>query len=249
MQLIVRLLATLVCTGATIAAIGELEYDDRGGYWEGIRDHPIGSNLNVELLSVVAAHEQLPVRLPKDIRLWFFLSDDGPAYLSVRERNPEHYYLLDRVSPHDSWRAGDWASFAWPTETVLARLDPTLEPGDMAFLVRLGVSTPGTDERVAPVVVAGERNPSDPTGYLFTFESSVDASIEIDIVRLEDGEKLHSESHSRKAGGTPFTIFWRSAGLQEGSYRLVLHGEARRDYSNMHLTIDFEHRLWGGHIP
>lgn len=229
-------------------AQADLQYQNRGTYYEGIRSNPV-SGYAIELISARVDYEEEAGDGPGDaeagaaverLKVRFYLDEPARVHLTVREIDPKHYYWLDRVTPPDPWRAGFDNVFEWSARTVIGRLDLPLH--DLGVVARLGTAVPGSIERVAPALLFHTRVPEEVSGYLFTFRLNVDARLSATIHPLGSTAPVFSETFRRLRGGRPFTVRWHSVGSEEGLYRLVVSGFSLSDNSRIDQEVLFHHR-------
>src|SRR5262249_46704409 len=112
----------LLLLGQGVLAQTELEYQNRGNRYEGIKPKPV-SGYDIELISVLADYKGQIRALPDQIKIQFYLERPSTVFLTVRELDYKLYYWLDRVMPPNPWQAGFGNEFSWGTDVVLRRLD------------------------------------------------------------------------------------------------------------------------------
>ena len=103
-------------------AQANLDYQNRGDHFEGIRPKPV-SGYDIEIISVLVDYQEPADLLPDQLRVTFYLQSQTPVYLIVREQDYRLFYWLDRVKPTKEWQAKSINEFTWPTGAVLRQLD------------------------------------------------------------------------------------------------------------------------------
>ena len=207
-----------------------LTYQRRGDYYEGIRSSPSTGTANVALIGALIDYEETYTALPDAFKVKFHLERESEVYVTVRERDPKHFYWLDRVRAENAWRPGLQNLFEWPTGTVIRYLNkPKLGLYDLVALARLDKPDPGLVERVAPVALYHSNAPRSSTGYVFTFRPSGRLRLTASI--YGPGSKqaaVHRQTFRRTQPEIAFTLKWDAAGSPEGQYRLVAKGYESR---------------------
>src|SRR5687767_435752 len=74
----------------------ELEYQNRGDRYEGIRPKPV-SGYDIEVISVLADYQDSTNQVPDQLRLKFYLKSQTPVNLTVREQDYRLFYWMDKV--------------------------------------------------------------------------------------------------------------------------------------------------------
>jgi hypothetical protein len=215
-------LFTITCP-APLFAQSDLDYQNRGEYYEGIRPKPV-SGYDIEVLSVLVDYKDSTDRLPDQLRVRFYLDNKTDVYLSVREHDYRLYYWLDKVKAVKEGQPQSYNEFAWSTGNVLRKLDPKLDMYELGVLFRLGQPTPAQVERLAPAILYHSRLPDAVPGYLFTMKANGDARLACSVYRAGKGDPLMSQSFSRIPGGRPFTVQWNARNAEEAEYTLVCKG-------------------------
>lgn len=218
-----------------------LDYQDRGDRFEGVRPKPV-SGWNMEVISVLADYQEPARRLPDHLRVGFYLPSQTPVHLTVREQDYRLYYWLDKVKPAQGWHAGSMNEYTWPTGAVLRELDQKLNPYDLGVLIRLGKDTPGVNEEIAPAILYHGQRPATISGYLFTMKANGDARLSCKVLRGKEPTELMTQAFRRIPGGRPFTVRWDAKGAQEGRYSLVCKGYFLDTNEELNQTVSFFHR-------
>lgn len=243
----IRALAQVVLTLALLAfptmlwADLNLEYQNRGDRFEGVKPKPVGG-WNIELISVLADYQEPATQLPDQLRVGFYLPSQKPVHLTVREQDYRLYYWLDKVKPGKGWQAGSMNEYTWPTGPVLRQLDHKLNPYELGVLIRLGKGTPAENEDIVPGVLYYAQPPAKLSGYLFTMKANGDARLSCKILRGKESTALMTKAFSRLPGGRPFTVRWDTAGAPEGQYSLVCNGYFLDTNEELNQTVSFYHR-------
>ncbi len=221
------LVLSLLLTPKLSLWAGEIEYADRGSYWEGVRAQPANS-FGVELLSAIAVVGPSSEDFPAALTLRFFLGAPGSVAITVREVNNRHYYWLDQVQSQ-GWRQYEWNEFTWPSKGVLQplnfqnHLDP-IRIYDLGVVVRLGPLEPSFEEHVAPAFIhaAGQSFPKI-AAYVFTFKVAKTVSTPRCLVVDEaSGKTVYSQPLARLQPGVPFACTWPFNAAPTGTYRLAV---------------------------
>ncbi len=211
-------------TGGNVLGQSNLEYQKRVNRYEGLKDRPV-SGFDIELLSAhVDYHEDTSV-IGEFYQVRFFLDQTQPVHLLAREIDYKHFYWLDRVEPPAPWQKGFANVFAWPTADVIQQLKG-LSLYNLGVVARLGNAGPRADERVAPVLMYQNQQPSKIDGYVFVFRLRDEAKIKGTIYKATGGKPIVEQDLGWQSGGRPFEIRWnlsRSPAVA-GAYKLVLSG-------------------------
>src|SRR5512145_2981280 len=94
--LVVSYLAVIPCLiPALLAAQSDLDYQNRGEYYEGIRPKPV-SGYDIEVVSVLVDYRDPADRLPDRLRARFYLDSKTDVYLNIREQDYRLFYWLDK---------------------------------------------------------------------------------------------------------------------------------------------------------
>jgi hypothetical protein len=219
----------------------DVNYKKRDHRYEGIKSQPV-AGYYIELISALAMPREEVQGMPEKLKLRFFLKELYPVYITVRERDSQHNYWMDRVIPQRPWHLGYNNEFAWPTRDVLNRLTPQIKVNDLAVLARLKKSGPSQIEQVAPVILYSSRAPSAIEGYMFTFRMNVDARLSCSVYKENEATSLIIQNFPREPAGRPFTFIWNSSGMSEGLYRLGIKGKKLSNNENINLTVVFYHQ-------
>jgi len=222
-------------------AESNLDYQNRGDRFEGVRPKPV-SGYDIEVISVLADYHEPADRLPEQLRVGFYLPDQTPVHLTVREQDYRLYYWLDRVKPAREWQAKSINEFTWPTGAVLRQLDQTLNLYELGVLIRLGKDTPAENEGIAPAILYHAQPPEKISGYLFTMKTNGDARLSCKVFRGKEPAELMTQAFRRIPGGRPFTVRWDAGGAQEGQYSLVCNGYFLDTNQLLRQTVRFFHR-------
>ncbi len=220
-----------------------LQYQDRGGRYEGIKPKPV-SGYDIELISVVVDYKDEVRRMPDRFKVKFFLQpplkDPSKVYLTVRELDYKYYYWLDKVQPPpNSWRPGFDNVFEWPTQDVIQQLDD-IKMYDLGVVIRLDKSIPSWSERVAPAILYHYQFPVTIKGYKFTFKTNSDAHLKCSVYK--EKELVFTQVFPKKRGGRPFVVRWDSSNAVEGSYSLVVKGFFLDTNDPIDQIVNFYHQ-------
>ncbi len=222
---------------ANIAYGDELEYQNRGDRWEGIKAKPV-SGKDIELLSALAYHGEKWQTIPSQCKLKFYLPNQKDVKLKVQELKPKYYYWLDQVIPKPrSWQSG-FNEFQWATKDVIKPLK--LDITKLGVVVSLGKSA--KYERVAPAVFYHSELPKKIKGYLFHFKVCESSKLKYSIYKA--GKKLLTKNLGKRFPGKPFGIFWDSSKAEEGEYELRVQGYFLDNFVPFqHSSILFRHKV------
>jgi hypothetical protein len=222
-------------------AEANLDYQNRGDRFEGVRPKPV-SGYDIEVISVLADYQEPAAQLPDQLRVGFYLQSQTPVHLTVREQDYRLYYWLDRVKPAKDWQSKSVNEYTWPTAAVLRQLDQKLNLYDLGVLIRLGKETPAENEDIAPAILYHAKPPEKIGGYLFTMKTNGDARLSCKVFRGKESAELMTQAFRRLPGGRPFTVRWDAAGAQEGQYALVCNGYFLDTNQPLRQTVRFFHR-------
>jgi len=247
-----RLLGAALCLICLFPTSGYAEdpygYKNRGDRSEGIRSQPVSGD-RIALISVRAAPVGGPSgSAPEQMRLTFYLPEQGPVQVTVRELDNKTFYWMDKVRPAAPWRGGRVNSFHWPTRDVLQWLftredeKKRLRPDDLGAVVRLkDVDAPSARERVAPVVLSGDDRPVALQSYLFTFKSNLQARLTCSLYQGEGRDAVWTKTLKQVEAGRPFSCQVPVDVLKKGDYRLVVEGYATKDSTAISEQVRFFH--------
>ncbi len=235
--------AGLMLLGAALVGSQvDLQYRSRGNRHEGVRPKPV-SGYDIELISALVDYREGDSELPDQLRLKFYLENPESVFLTVRELDYDKYYWLDKIRPRRPWTAGFGNEFAWPSRVVLRPLG-SIRMSDLGVVARLGRERPGKEERVAPVVLYHSTPPSRVEGYRFTLKVNGEARIACKIYQIgkPDRDPVHRRNPNKEKAGRPFAVRWRTAGQQDGWYKLVVDGYFLFNNRPIYKMIQFYHR-------
>jgi hypothetical protein len=235
------LFLVLLMMPLSLWADSNLDYQNRGDRFEGIRPKPV-SGYDIELISVLVDYQEPAAQLPDQLRVAFHLQSQPAVHLTVREQDYRLFYWLDKIKPTKPWQANSLNEFTWPTGAVLRQLDQRLNIYELGVLIRLKKETPGSVEDVAPAILYHTRPPEKIGGYLFTMKTNGDARLSCKIFRDGTADPLMSQSFRRIPGGRPFTVRWDAGGAQEAHHALVCDGYFLDTNQHLSQTVRFFHR-------
>lgn len=239
--------ALVLC--ATVALLGsagigatwvQLQYQDRGNRYEGVKSRPVTAP-DLELLCALVDYQEDMSALPRDLRIRFYLPAEADVDVAVRDLRHRTYYWMDRVRPEDPWRVGFDNIFRWPTKTVIRHLEG-LGPEDLGVVVRLGPDQGALQECVAPAILFSARCPSAADGYLFAFRARAKARVSCRIYEKGCSTPLRAQSYDLVLGGMPFAFKWDAREAAESWYRLDIEGYQINDNRRISKVVDFYHR-------
>ncbi|GAB1724420.1 MAG: hypothetical protein GDA65_03805 [Nitrospira sp. CR1.1] len=231
----------LLLVPLSLWAASDLDYQNRGDRFEGVRPRPV-SGYDIEVISALVDYHEPAEQLPDQLRVAFYLQGQAPVHLTVREQDYRLYYWLDRVKPAKDWQAKSVNEFTWPTGAVLRQLDQKLNLYELGVLIRLRKDTPASVEDIAPAILYHARPPEKVGGYLFTMKTNGDARLSCKVYREGEPAELMAQTFRRNPGGRPFTVRWDAGGAQEGYYRLVCNGYFLDTSQPLQQTVRFFHR-------
>ena len=240
----IKLHAKWLLLGVLIAPLSlwadaNLDYQNRGDRFEGVKPKPV-SGYDIEVISVLADYHDAAERLPDQLRVGFYLQNQTPVHLTVREQDYRLYYWLDRVKPAKGWQAKSVNEYTWPTAPVLRQLDHKLNLYELGVLIRLGRETPAENEEIAPAILYHEQSPDKIGGYLFTMKTNGDARLSCKVLR--GSTELMTQTFRRIPGGRPFTVRWDAGSAPEGQYSLVCKGYFLDNNQPVPQAIRFFHK-------
>ena len=219
----------------------ELEYQNRGDRYEGIRPKPV-SGYDIEVISVLADYQDSTNQVPDQLRLKFYLKSQTPVNLTVREQDYRLFYWMDKVRPARGWQVGWRNDFEWPTAPVLKQLDAKLNMYELGVLVRLGKDTPRSVEEIAPAILYHSRLPDSVDAYLFTMKTNGDTRLSCSVYREGESVAIMTQAFRRIPGGRPFTVRWDAQGAGEAGYTLVCKGYFLDTSHPVQQTVRFFHK-------
>jgi hypothetical protein len=217
-----------------------LRYQDRVGYYEGVRGREVAGE-QVDLIFAMAAYQEKTSDVPSSLRLRFYLDKDALPYFTVRERKEKTYYWLDRVVRQAQWRAGKWNDFSWPTNKVIKPLSKrdNFDWSRLVALVRLDKATPQPIERVAPVIFYHRTLPDRVSSYVFGFKCNFKANVRCDIFRV--GAATPSTTQYLLIDPDELsTARWEAGADPAGTYELRI--TASREETSIRKIVRFYHQ-------
>ncbi len=233
-----REIAVLMMAAGASAQPAHLVYQKRGRYREGIRTAP-SSGPALDLIAAMADYREPHGQpLPPMFRARFYLPKPDPAFLTIRETQPDvYFYWLE--SPQDeqqTWAGGKANVFEWPTATVIQSLTDKgpLTLDDLAAVVRIGRKTPGLQEVVAPVALYHAKPPQTVESYRFVFRPS-------ERMRLQFTLSGESQKFPRVMGGQPHAVTWDFRKRAEGWHQIAITGYALSNNAPVDATVRFYH--------
>jgi len=225
----------------SVWAASDLDYQNRGDRFEGIRPKPV-SGYDIEVISVLVDYQEPADQLPDQLHIKFHLPGQTSVHLTVREQDFRLFYWLDRVKPAKEWQAKSANEFTWSTEAVLRQLDHKLNMYELGVLIRLQKETPARFEDIAPAILYHAMPPEKIGGYLFTMKTNGDARLSCKVSREGEAAVLMTQAFRRIPGGRPFTVRWDAGGVQEGQYSLACDGYFLDNNQPVRQTIKFFHK-------
>lgn len=236
----VLLTAVLVTCAATSFGQLNLQYQNRGGYNEGVLQNPV-SAYDIELVVAMAAYSEPAMLAPGALKVRFNLDVTQPVFLTVRDLSGDTGYRLDNfIQPPQIWQRGFNNVFEWSTANVILSLS-SLDMKNLGVLIRLGDSEPGDVETVAPAILYHSDAPQTVEAYRFTFKARVGVGGTISIVG-PDASTVHQQPIPETPAGGTFAAVWSGALAEDGPYTLVLHGSFRHNGAGFHREVHFLHR-------
>jgi hypothetical protein len=242
-----KLIRTALCLGLLLLvpcwlpAQSALEYQNRGDRYEGVRPKPV-SGFDIEVISVLADYKDSTNQVPEHLRVKFYLKNQKPVYVTVREQDYRLFYWMDKAKPMRGWEVGWRNDFRWPTAPVLKQLDAKLNIYDLGVLVRLGYDTPRSVEEIAPAILYHSLLPDAVDAYLFTLKTNGDTRLSCSVYREGEAPAIMTQAFRRVPGGRPFTVRWDAQGAGEGGYTLCCKGYFLDTNQPVHQTVRFYHR-------
>jgi hypothetical protein len=230
----------LLTPSVRLLAQSDLDYQNRGEYYEGVRPKPV-SGYDIEVLSVLVDYRDSADRLPDQLRVRFYLDSKTDVYLNVREQDFRLYYWLDKVKRSKDWHGQSYNEFVWPTGNVLRRLDQKLDMYELGILIRLGQQTPAQVERLAPAILYHSHLPDSVPGYLFTMKANGDSRLSCEVYQAGRDDSLMTQTFRRIPGGRPFTVQWNAGNAEEAEHTLVCKGFFLDTNQPLKQIIRFHH--------
>ena len=239
-SLLLFALSLNLSTGQSVWALQDLDYQQRGDHFEGVRPKPVAGE-DIELISALIDYNDVGSTFPDQLHLKFFLKGTDQAFVTVREQDYKYYYWLDRVSPQHAWQPGFGNEFVWSTVSVLRQLDRNFPLEELGVLVRLNTEGPSEPERVAPAILYHTKAPQAVNGYLFTLKMASDAKISCSIYREGMDQAVLTQGFKRLLGGRPFTVKWDAQKALEGAFNLHCTGYFLDNNVSVRQTVRFYH--------
>lgn len=223
-----------------LAAIleSDMKYQDRGNRYEGIKGTPVSDR--VELISAMVDYNEKLNRTPDQFKLKFYLNQQVPVFVTVREIDNRHNYLMDKLRPASGWRQGFGNEFQWPTQEVIKRSGIQLY--DLGAVAQLDRDDPSLDMRVAPVILFSSQLPGSIGRYSFTFRVSRKADVTCLFSRDQDNSPVISTQSFETPGQRPRTVNWNASNAGEGWYRLKINVVYRNNAQERNQIVHFYHR-------
>jgi hypothetical protein len=231
----------LVLLPQALWADSQLDYQNRGDRFEGIRPKPV-AGYDIEVISVLVDYQEPAEQLPDQLRVTFYLQSPASVYLTVREQDYRLFYWLDRVKPAEDWKAKSLNKFTWPTGAVLRQLDQKLNLYELGVLIRLKKETPASVEDIAPAILYHAKLPDKIGGYLFSMKTNGDARLSCKVYREGEPAEIMTQAFRRIPGGRPFTVRWDAGSAREGQYSLVCNGYFLDNSQPVQQSVRFFHR-------
>ncbi len=232
-------LGLVATVNIAVAQSVQMEYQDRGNRYEGVRPAMV-SGFDLDLVSALVECQENVGETPDTLRIEFYLPDSSSAHIIVQELDPEFFYRMDKVRPPAPWLPKAHNEFKWPTVDVIAQLTG-LNPPEFGAIVRLRNPEPRLVEWVAPAVLCFSR-PDTVQTYIFTFVVSADAQVNATVYEEMSQKEVSRLTFLRKRGGRPFAVQWDDAKAAEGWYRIVLSGYLLTTNDPIAKTVYFYHR-------
>ena len=235
------LFLALLIVPLSLWADSNLDYQNRGDRFEGIRPKPV-SGYAIELISVLVDYQEPTTQLPDQLRVAFHLQGHTAVHLTVREQDYRLFYWLDKIKPTKQWQPNSINEFRWPTGTVLRQLDHKLNMYELGVLIRLRKETPALVEDVAPAILYHARPPEKIGGYLFTMKTNGDARLSCKVYREGEAAAIMTQAFRRIPGGRPFTVRWDAGGAHEAHHTLVCTGYFLDTNESVNQSVRFFHK-------
>ena len=239
-QIAYLILLALFTWSSFIAAQTQIQYQNRGNRYEGIKSRPV-SGYDIELISARVDYKEKTEQVPKWIKVKFYLKAASKVYLTVRELDYKYYYWMDKVQLSKIWAQGFDNIFEWPTDVVIQQLDE-INMYSLGVVVRLKNPKPGMVEQVAPVILYHSNVPTTIEGYLFTFKTNAEARLTCSIYQAGEANPVFTCTFRRQRAGRPFTVRWNSSLAQEGPYLLHITGYFLKTNDFIDQTVRFFHQ-------
>ena len=235
------LLLVLLIVPLSTWADSNLDYQNRGDRFEGVRPKPV-SGYDIELISVLVDYQEPTTQLPDQLRVAFHLQGQTAVHLTVREQDYRLFYWLDKIKPTKQWQPNSINEFTWPTGMVLRQLDHKLNMYELGVLIRLKKETPGSVEIIAPAILYHARPPEKIGGYLFTMKTNGDARLSCKVYREGEAAAIMTQAFRRIPGGRPFTVRWDAGGAHEAHHTLVCTGYFLDTNESVNQSVRFFHK-------
>lgn len=228
----------------TAQSAASFTYQNRGRYSEGTRIEPSTGLAGLNLIAVLVAYEEPHATLPPKFHAQFYLPNQEPVDLTIREIRPVYFYWLDKVKPDSAWRPGAQNRFEWPTATVIRSLTWGTAPltlEQLGVTVRVGRLTPGDVEQVAPVVLYHSRPPASVDGYRFVFRPTSQMRLRFQVFKGDSSNLLGTQEFRSVLAEEPLQVTWKAQGWQDGWYRLAVSGYALSNNARVDKIVRFYH--------
>lgn len=238
--LVASALLTLLAVPFLVGAFqSELKYQDRGDRHEGINKGSPVSN-RAELISARVDYNEVSKQIPDQYRLKFYLSQQVPVFVRVREIDSQYNYWMDKLKPRTGWHQGFDNDFQWPTDLVIKR--KAIKLSDLGVVAQLDTDNQSLDMKVAPVILYGSKVPRAISGYSFTFKIGRKADVTCSFSKDDDNSPVLSSQSSKMLGQRPNTVNWKPTNAGEGWYRLTIKIVYGNNNGTVEQLVHFYHR-------
>lgn len=217
----------------------ELKYQDRGDRHEGInKGSPVSDR--AELISAMVKYNEVLREIPEQYRLKFYLSQQVPVFVRVREMDNKYNYWMDKLKPRTGWHQGFDNDFQWSTDVVIKR--KAIKLSDLGVVAQLDTDNPSLDMRVAPVILYESKAPRTVSGYSFTFKISRKADVTCSFSKDDANSPVLSTQSFKMFGQRPNTVNWKPTNAGEGWYRLTIKIVYGNNNGTVEQLVHFYHR-------
>lgn len=228
----------------TAQSPARLTYQNRGRYSEGTRTEPSTGPAGLDLIAALGDYDEPSATLPPMFRAQFYLPEQEPVNLTIREIKPVYFYWLDQVQPDSAWRSGAQNRFEWPTATVIRSLNWGTAPltlDQLGATVRAGRLNPGEVERVLPVVLYHSRPPASVDGYRFIFRPASQMRLKLQVFKEDSNNPLGTQEFRSVLAEEPLEVTWKVQDWKDGWYRLVISGYTLSNNARLDKVVRFYH--------
>jgi len=226
---------------AQMSFAADLEYQERGDRWEGIKRSPISASTGLELISALAYSEKEKNLSAKQLKLKFYVQHSSEIDIVIQELNPEVFYWMDKVREGAMWKNG-LNEYQWSNDVIQSL---KLRLSDLGVIARFKKADNDNKnpEQIIPVLFYHSKPPSVIKRYLFTFKANESAKLlKYSIYKDGGNAPVISEPLLQSTTDEPFVVSWDCSKADEGLYELIVTGSFKKDDVPIHYPLKFYHK-------